>query len=398
MIHIEVNFITESEYHICQKCIITDGFFNLRVNSEGLCNYCSDPTHANPNWRKVQISEGLRSKGFQDWSDTIKKMKETFGNEQYSCVLGFSGGKDSTALVDTFINEYNLKPFLVTLDTGYMTKIAKENIKQTLKKMNLEGDHMFLDSTLPIFTKLYKTLFFNHDSNDKGMAIEVCHVCTDLLHTLLVKEAMKRGLKHVIIGFSPDQIARYFYETSKEDTLKDGFPRPELLKEQLNEEELNSYLNKSTSIDALPRVLYPYHVIDYDENEIIARIEEKGLINKGKGNPVLTNCHVVKVALMYDLYRYGGITYALQYAELVRQKTNEEERKRARKELIIVLLSFARSIFRGKLNVEGFTQFFERIGTTREELLETIEQQREHDPNKDIILKNLELIKKMQLR
>jgi hypothetical protein len=213
-----------------------------------------------------------------------------------------------------------------------------------------------------------------------------------------VKEAMKRGLKHVIIGFSPDQIARYFYETSKEDTLKDGFPRPELLKEQLNKEELNSYLDKSTSIDALPRVLYPYHVIDYNENEIITRIEEKGLINKGKGNPVLTNCHVVKVALMYDLYRYGGITYALQYAELVRQKTNAEERKRARKELIIVLLSFARNIFRGKLNIEGFAQFFERIGTTREELLETIEQQRERDPNKDIILKNLELIKKMQLR
>ncbi|MFW9875488.1 MAG: hypothetical protein ACFFG0_20470, partial [Candidatus Thorarchaeota archaeon] len=311
---------------------------------------------------------------------------------------GFSGGKDSTALVDTFIHEYNLKPFLVTLDTGYMTKVAKNNIKQTLRAMGLENNHVFIERGVLVFTKLYKFLFFNHDSNEKGLTLEICHICTDLIHTLLVKEAMKKSLNYVIIGFSPDQIARYFFETSKEDTLKDGFPRPKKFKEILSKDELSCYLDKATAIDELPRVLYPYHVIEYDENEIINRIEAKGLIEKGKGNPVLTNCHVVKVALLYDLYRYGGITYALQYAELVRQKDNEEERKRARKELIIILLSFARSIFKGTLNVDGFNQFFERIGITREELLEIIEHQRESDPNKDTVLKNLELIKKMQLK
>jgi len=185
---------------------------------------------------------------------------------------------------------------------------------------------------------------------------------------------MKRGLDYVIIGFSPDQIARYFYETAREDTLKDGLPRPYELKKELSEEELGCYLEEATAIEKLPRVLYSYHVIDYDENEIIERIETKRLINKGKGNSVLTNCHVVKVTLMYDLYRSGGITYVLQYAELVRQKAGIFERKRTRKELIIVLLSFARNIFRGTLNIEGFEQFFKRIGTTREELLEVIEQ------------------------
>ena len=383
---------------ICQNCILTDGFFNLKINSEGLCDFCADPTHINPNWRKVQINKDLKHKKLQDWKNVIKSMQKTYGNREYCCVLGFSGGKDSTALVDTFIHEYDLKPFLVTLDTGYMTEVAKNNIRQTLRTMNLENDHVFIESAIPIFTKLYKILFFNHDSSEKGLTLEICHICTDLIHTLLVKEAMKKGLKYVIIGFSPDQIARYFYETSKEDTLKDGFPRPEKLREILDMHELISYFDENTIIDELPRVLYPYHVIDYDENEIINRIETKGLIDRGKGNPVLTNCHVVKVALMYDLYRYGGITYALQYAELVRQKGDKEERKRVRKELIIVLLSFARSIFKGTLNIDSFTQFFERIGTTREELLKTIEQQRDYDPNKDTILKNLELIRKMQLK
>ena len=100
---------------------------------------------------------------------------------------------------------------------------------------------------------------------------------------------------------------------------------------------------------------------------------------------------------MYDLYRYGGITYALQYAELIRQKP-PEKRKKARKELLIVLLSFARSIFRGTFNKIAFEQFFKRIGTTKEELLKVIEEHREKDPNKKIIERNIDLLRTMRLK
>ncbi len=389
---------TENGFNVCQNCILTDGFFNLRINSEGLCDFCADPAHINPNWKKVQINDSLRKEKQDDWNKVITNLQEKFGDSEYCCVLGFSGGKDSTALVDTFVNEYHLKPFLVTIDTGYMTDVAMNNIKQTLKKMNLEDDHVFINSAIPIFTSLYKYLFFNHDSNEKGLTLEICHICTDILHTILVKESINRGLDYVMIAFSPDQIARYFYETSQKDTFEDGLPRPPEFKELLEENELEWFLTEDILIEELPRVLYPYHVIEYDEKEVISRIESKGLIDKGKGNPVVTNCHVVKVALMYDLYRYGGITYALQYAELVRQKTTKEERIKARKELLIVLLLFSRTIFRGTLNVEGFNRFFKRIGTTKEELLKAIEFQRQKDPNNLIILKNLELIKKMQLK
>ena len=389
--------ISESNYDICQNCIVTNSFFGLKINSDGLCDFCVNPAHVNPNWKKVQIRKAMKQSCLQDWNNTVKEMKELYGDQENCCVLGFSGGKDSTALVDMLINEYHLRPFLVTLNTGYMTDIAINNIKQTLQKMNLEKDHIFIDDAIPLFTKLYRFLFYNHNSNEKGLTLEICHLCTDILHTLLVKEAMKKKLKFVVIGFSPDQIARYFYETSPKDTLRDGLPRPEKFKKTLDKNELKLYLDENLPLDSLPRVLYPYHVIHYDEHEIIKRIEAKELIDKGKGNPVLTNCHVVKVALMYDLYRYGGITYALQYAELIRQKPIHE-RKKARKELLIVLLSFSRSIFRGTFNMEGFNRFFKRIGTTREELLEVIEKQREKDPNKDMIEKNIELLRSMQLK
>ncbi len=47
---------------------------------------------------------------------------------------------------------------------------------------------------------------------------------------------------------------------------------------------------------------------------------------KGHADPLLTNCNVVHAATFYDFNRYGGILYAYQYAELVRQ--NPESKKK----------------------------------------------------------------------
>ena len=387
-----------NEHIICQNCILPDGFLGVKVNSEGLCNFCHDPASKTANWRKVQIDDELRNKFLDDWNNVVKEMQKHYGEQEYDCVLGYSGGKDSTALLDTFIKKYGLRPLLITIDTGFMTEVAKQNIKSTLAKMNLEKNHILVEAAIYTFTKLYKWAFFNHNSNEKSLTIDICHTCTDLIHTIIVKEAIKRGLKYVIIGFSPDQIARYFYETSKEDTIEDGMPNRDLAK-NFSEEDFKWYINsEEASIEPFPRVLYPYHVIDYDEKEIINRIETKGLIEVGKSDPTLTNCHVVKAGLMYDLHRYGGLTYVLQYAELVRQEKVGEARIKSRKDWLRLYNSVARSILKGQFNVDGMKKFFENIGMDQEDLLKVVEQKLEADPNKEQILKNLVLIKTRKLK
>ena len=391
---------TEKTYNICQNCILTDGSFGVKVNSDGLCSYCSNPNYITPTWKKVTIQNTMKKEKLANWNNTIRQMQEKYGSQDYCCVLGYSGGKDSTALLDTIVNEYNLRPFLVTVDTGFMTDVAKDNIKKTLGKMGLENDHIFIEDAITTFTKLYKYFFldFKPEPNGKALTLEICHTCTDLIHTILVKEAMKRNLNIVIIGYSPDQIARYFYETSPEDTFEYGLPCPLEFKETLDSDDLRWYLNENIFLKELPRVLYPYHVIDYDEKEIINRIESKGLIEIGKGDPVLTNCHVVKAGLMYDLFRYGGITYAVQYAELIRQKGTVEERKKARKEWLRLMTRVARNILNGTFNIQGMKAFFNRIGSSREEILKRIEIQLHKDPKKKEILRNIELLKNKKLK
>ncbi|TFF90921.1 MAG: hypothetical protein EU548_00535 [Promethearchaeota archaeon] len=390
----------EEKYNICQNCILIDGSFGIKVNSDGQCSYCADPNYITPTWKKVIIKDTRRKEKLADWKKTVKQMQEKYGSQDYCCVLGYSGGKDSTALLDTFVSEYNLRPFLITIDTGFMTDIAKDNIKKTLGKMGLQKDHIFIDDAIPTFTKLYKYFFldFKPKSYGKALTLEICHTCTDLIHTILVKEAVKRNLNNVIIGYSPDQIARYFYETSPKDTYEDGLPWPLGFRRQLNSDDLKWYLDEDGYLNDLPRVLYPYHVIDYDEKEIINRIESKELIEIGKGDPVLTNCHVVKAGTMYDLFRYGGITYAVQFAELIRQKGTVEERKKARKEWLRLMTRVARNILNGTFNVQGMKAFFNRIGISREEILERIEKQLNMDPKKEKILRNIELFRNRKFK
>jgi len=390
-----------TEKHIiCKNCIMVEGFLGIEINEDQLCNFCADPNHVNPNWSKKIISEEQKKEGLENWNNTVQVMQSAHDGKHYDCIIGYSGGKDSTALVDTFINEYHLNPLLITIDTGFMTDVAKENMKETLTKMDLFENHIMIEEPIPTFTKLYHYFFFSHDSREKSLTVDVCHKCTDLIHTISYKEALTRKIPYVIIGFSPDQIARYFYETSTQDIIMDGTPIP-ALQSFFGEEDQQWFLTPKEIeqiIDFTPRVLYPYHVIDYDEQEIINRLESKGLIQKGKGDPVLTNCHVVKAALLHDLYRYGGITYALQYAELVRQEEDPERHDQSRKSWLRMYKQIGKSILNGNFNVEGMEAFFANLGITKEELIQKIEEKRQADPNEDKILQNIERIRTNKLR
>ncbi|GAH14676.1 unnamed protein product, partial [marine sediment metagenome] len=41
---------------ICKKCILPDGFLGVNLNSEGMCDFCSDPHHKNINWSRTEIN------------------------------------------------------------------------------------------------------------------------------------------------------------------------------------------------------------------------------------------------------------------------------------------------------------------------------------------------------
>jgi len=379
--------------HFCQNCILPNGFLGIKLDQEGLCNFCTDPFYENSNWSKKNLKEEIRIKAWQNWRETIKKIKESKNNIKYDCILGYSGGKDSTALLYMLINDLKLKPLTITINNGHLTNIAKENIQKTLKSLKYSSHHIYIEEAVPTFDKLYKCIFLNHNSNEKLITGKVCDYCCDLMHSILVKEAMNKKISIIFLGYSPDQIKRYFFEIPKEDIKHKWFP-DFILKQPFDDDDRNFFLNpKEMKNKKIPRILLPYHILDYDEKEIIDKVNSKNLIEKGKADPVLTNCHVGKAAIIYDFYRFGGLSYALQYAELVRQESNKEDKKLIRKKWLRLYKNVAKAIVHGTFDRKGIEDFFNQINISKNKLLENIKYQVERDPNKDLILKNINLFK-----
>jgi len=351
---------TQEKHEFCSKCILPDGFIGIELDPQGACNFCRDPTYENQNYSKRVIPNALKEENLEDWKNTIKTLKGSQSEGRYDLLLGYSGGKDSTALLDTLLHEYELKPFLITIDTGLMTDIAKNNIRQTLQKLKYEDHHLFINYAIPTFLKLYNYLFTHHDSEEELLTKRVCDRCSDLLHSVMVKEALKKNISLCILGYSPDQIRRYFYEISKHE-IRDEWT-PEFLEHSFFDDlDRGCYVNQDDfEGKAIPRILLPYHVLPYNEEELVNDIVKKGLIERGKTNPVLTNCHTVKAAIVFDYRQYGWISYSLQYAELIRQAQDESERKKARKKWLRLCKTIEKQIQRGIFNKQGIDTFLEK--------------------------------------
>jgi len=371
------------EQYICKNCILVDGSFGIELNSKGICNYCEDPAYKTTNWWKTQITDEMKESGLKDWNSVLQLMRLRQGEKKYDCIVGYSGGKDSTALLYSVVHDYGFNPLAVTIDSGFIPDIAFENMKDTLKKISV--DHIVIDSAKETFRRLYQWIFTNQESNDLTLTRNLCDNCGDLVHSLVVREALKREIDIILFGYSPDEIRRYFYEIPQHEIEHDW--KPNFINRELFTEEdrkhyfTPEYFEKHT----VPRIILPYHVIDYNEEDIIQLIESKNLVKKGNSNTLKTSCHVIAAALFYDLNRFGALPYALQFAELIRQDPS------IRKKWLITLKRLTPMIRNGKFNESGVNFTLERIGLNREELLTIIQEQINQDPNRDKIIRNINL-------
>ncbi|MBA7700364.1 hypothetical protein ES703_109075 [subsurface metagenome] len=371
------------EQYICKNCILIDGSFGIELNSEGICNYCEDPAYKTTNWWKTQITEKMKETGLRDWNSVIELMHSRQEEKKYDCIVGYSGGKDSTALLYTMVHDYGFNPLAVTIDSGFIPEIAFENIKDTLKKISV--DHVVIDGAKETFRKLYQWVFTDQDSNDLTLTRNLCDNCGDLVHSLVVREAMKRDIDIILFGYSPDEIRRYFYEIPQHEIEHDW--KPSFINRELfTEEDRNHYFTpEDFENHTVPRIILPYHVIDYNEEDIIQLIESKNLVKKGNSSTLKTSCHVIAAALFYDLNRFGALPYALQFAELIRQDPS------IRKKWLITLKRLTPMIREGKFNESGVNFTLEKIGLSRETLLSIVQNKVNQDPNRDKIIRNLNL-------
>ena len=133
---------------ICKNCIQPDTRPGIYFDKNGVCGACL--------WEieKKNIDWNTRFQELKEIADSVKK-----SSTQYDCVIGVSGGKDSTKQAITARDRLGLRCLLVNGEPENMTDLGKKNI-QNLK--NLGFDLITMKPNSNVMKKLIKRDFFKY--------------------------------------------------------------------------------------------------------------------------------------------------------------------------------------------------------------------------------------------
>ena len=114
----------------CKYCIMDETASEIKFDNNGVCNFCK-------NFRKNISSRVIIDDNNISLDKIINKIKEDGFNKDYDCIIGVSGGVDSTYLC-YLIKKMGLRPLAVHFDNGWNSELAVINIENLLTKLNID--------------------------------------------------------------------------------------------------------------------------------------------------------------------------------------------------------------------------------------------------------------------
>ena len=122
----------KNEYKICSNCIMDTSDPGIIFNEKGICNYCINfEENVLPNWNTGD--DGKRH--LQKLANEIKNQNS---DKEFNCIIGLSGGLDSSYTAHIAVKHLGLKPLLFHVDAGWNTDQAVGNIEKLVDGLGLD--------------------------------------------------------------------------------------------------------------------------------------------------------------------------------------------------------------------------------------------------------------------
>lgn len=173
------------QYRVCTRCVMDTTVTDIRFDEEGICNYCSEF------YRSIERMHKLGEEQRKEFLEILlKKIRDNGKNKEYDCILGVSGGLDSSYTLYS-AKKLGLKPLAVHLDNGWDSELAVSNIEKLVKSLDVDL------YTHVINWEEFKDLqiaFF------KANVVDIEMLTDHAIQTLLYRIAKDRGLKYIVTG------------------------------------------------------------------------------------------------------------------------------------------------------------------------------------------------------
>lgn len=168
----------------CVRCIMDTSDHLIIFDDKGICNHCKEAIRRLKN---IPITKKDKKKLL---SNSIKKIKKDGIKLEYDCVIGLSGGLDSSFLAYK-VKKLGLRPLAVHVDNGWNTEISVSNINNLVKKLNID-----------LITEVLEwNSFKDLQLSFLKSSLANCEAPTDHAITAsLFKNARKFNVKYIISG------------------------------------------------------------------------------------------------------------------------------------------------------------------------------------------------------
>ena len=119
-------------YQICNCCVMDTSDEDISFDSNGVCMRCNEfKERIEPEWNHGKGHE-------KELEDLIALIKKSGDGKLYDCILGLSGGLDSSYMLHLAVREWGLRPFVFHIDAGWNLPVAEENIRRLTDKLGVE--------------------------------------------------------------------------------------------------------------------------------------------------------------------------------------------------------------------------------------------------------------------
>lgn len=121
-----------NNYKICNKLVLDTTYPNISFDNDGISSQYWDYQHYTKS-RWLNDDTGLLR-----LENIVEKIKRKGRGKDFDCILGLSGGADSSYMLHVMVKNFNLKPLVFHVDGGWNSEIAVSNIKNLVEKLNLD--------------------------------------------------------------------------------------------------------------------------------------------------------------------------------------------------------------------------------------------------------------------
>lgn len=119
-------------HRICTHCVMDASDAAITFDAAGVCDHCNSfKNDVLPNWHTDE-------RGRQALVRVVADIKQSGKARDFDCILGLSGGLDSSYMLHLIVTEFGLRPLVFHVDGGWNTDIAVNNIQMLVEKLGLD--------------------------------------------------------------------------------------------------------------------------------------------------------------------------------------------------------------------------------------------------------------------